>query len=94
MASLHVINVSPDHPRLSECLGYLRHGDTLLLTEDAVMALADQRIDWPAGITLRALSPDLAARGLDPGRLSVDATPVSYGEFVTLTLESNKVICW
>lgn len=94
MASLHVINVPPGHSRLAECLACLHADDTLLLIEDAVMALTDRSIHWPTNVDLRALGPDLDARGIDLMAFSSTVTAVSYGEFVTLTLESNKVICW
>ena len=40
--TLHILNKPPEHPRSVACMNALRPGDALLLTENAVLALAVQ----------------------------------------------------
>lgn len=59
---LHMINKAPDHPRFLQCLQALAAADTLLLTESAVLALADSAFAPPC--PWFALATDVEARGL------------------------------
>lgn len=88
-ATLHILNKSPGHPRFATCLAALHEGDTLVLTENAVLALADSNTGLPRNCV--ALSPDLQARGL-AGSLDVQA--ISYHELVRLTAEHSRTVSW
>jgi len=88
-AALHILNKSPGHPRFATCLAALHEGDTLVLTENAVLALADSNTGLPRNCV--ALGPDLQARGL-AGSLDVQA--ISYRELVRLTAEHSRTVSW
>lgn len=98
MATLHVLSHSPfADNRLTSCLKLLGADDGLLLTGDAVYALAPgtalqlqvaERV--PAG-RLFALTEDLNARGF-PAPNGVEA--VDYPGFVELTIRFDRVNTW
>lgn len=98
MATLHVLSHSPfADSRLSSCLRLLGPDDGLLLTGDAVYALAagsePQRLleRELAADRLFALGEDLVARNLGaPDRL----VAVDYAGFVELTLRFDRVNTW
>lgn len=94
MNCLHILNKAPDVPRFSACLADLRTGDSLLLTENAVLATVDTALSWPDGITLYALQPDAEARGVPVETNSFQVQSIDFPEFVTLTLQADKVVCW
>lgn len=88
--TLHILNKAPDHPRFSACLAARRSGDTLLLVENAVLALAMPELRLPPGT--HALSPDMQARAIDLPDSATKA--IGYDDMVALTADSEKVISW
>lgn len=98
MATLHVLSHSPfADTRLTNCLKVLGPGDGVLLTGDAVYALAPGTVLQPqlaeqaSGGALFALAEDLAARNL-PAPVGVEA--VDYAGFVELTIRFDRVNTW
>ncbi|BES71563.1 sulfurtransferase complex subunit TusB [Marinobacter nanhaiticus D15-8W] len=94
MSCLHILNKAPGEPRFDACLSGLTHGDTLLLIENAVIAVVHNTTDWPEGVKLNVLLDDLEARGLKDAAVGKAWLSVDYPGFVTLTTESEKVVCW
>jgi tRNA 2-thiouridine synthesizing protein B len=99
--TLHTYNKSLDagETRLHNCLRALASGDGLLLIEDAVY-LAPQlhagtalRAAIPDGVSLYALAPDLATRGLS-ARLPADFSGIDYAGFVQLCLAHPRIVNW
>ncbi|SDW64203.1 sulfurtransferase complex subunit TusB [Marinobacter mobilis] len=89
MKTLHIVNKSPDQARFGRCLAALEASDQLLLTENAVIALADAGIVLPS--ENYALAADLEARGL-AGRPTT--TVIDYPGMVRLTADADRIICW
>lgn len=89
MRTLHIVNKSPELPRFVRCLAALAETDQLLLTENAVIALADATIALPQATY--ALAADLEARCLE-GRETT--TVIDYPGMVRLTADADRVICW
>lgn len=90
LQTLHILNKPPGHPRFRQCLALLGPHDMLLLTEDAVLALAAGQL--PPGIPCRALASDLQARGLHP--VAGPAEIIDYADMVALTIQAHRVISW
>lgn len=44
IATLHILNKSPDHPRATQCLASLASNDALLLTENGVLLMATSKL--------------------------------------------------
>lgn len=86
--TLHILNKMPDHWRAVECRRALQPGDALLLTESAVLALADR--DTTARVY--ALASDAMARGV--GNLAEEVTLVDFPAMVELTAQAHNVISW
>jgi sulfur relay protein TusB/DsrH len=68
--------------------------DGLLLIQDGVYALTDQRLYTQlAGIAkLYALNEDMQARGLGDGKHNVEI--IDYKAFVSLTLAFERTLSW
>ena len=71
------------------------------MIEDGVLgALAGTRFaDLLAGaaassVELFALAPDVAARGIEPGRLDGCVELVDYGGFVDLACRFDRIVSW
>ena len=94
MPCLHILNKAPGEPRFEACLSDLAGGDTLLLIENAVIAVADSAAEWPEDVELKVLRDDLEARGLTDRAVSIGWPCIGYSDFVTLTTETEKVVCW
>ncbi|TLX56108.1 sulfurtransferase complex subunit TusB [Stutzerimonas nosocomialis] len=99
MGTLHVLSHSPfSDDRLASCLRLLAPGDALLLTGDAVYALAADTAQrqalelMPDSVALFALDEDLQARAVValPARL----TAVDYSGFVELCARYARVNSW
>lgn len=88
--TLHILNKAPDHPRFSACLAAMGSGDTLLLIENAVLALPMPELQLPPGT--HALSPDMQARAIDIPDRSIRA--IGYDGMVALTTDAEKIISW
>jgi tRNA 2-thiouridine synthesizing protein B len=96
---LHIVNKSPlASSSLESCLNVAGPGE-LLLIEDAVYAATAGNAFEPR---LRAamerfkvfvLQPDLDARGMGD-KLIAGVTPVDYGGFVDLAVNSNTCQSW
>lgn len=71
-------------------------GDTLLLIEGAVVALTETqwRHSLPEGIQVNALKDDVIARGLPHHLLPEDVALLSDQDWVTLTLQHDRIISW
>lgn len=92
---LHIVSTSPFASQtLSQCLNRMTKQDGLLLIQDGVYALTDQRLHQQlAGIEkLYVLNEDIQARGLGSGTLSVEI--IDYAAFVTLTLVYEHSLSW
>ncbi|WP_036190971.1 sulfurtransferase complex subunit TusB [Marinobacter lipolyticus] len=90
MHTLHIISKSPGHTRFRECLGMMGEQDAILLTGNAVTALADSTITLPE--TVYALQEDLRARAIDPEQ---DISgQVTFDDMVSLTIQAQRVISW
>jgi tRNA 2-thiouridine synthesizing protein B len=87
--TLHILNKAPKHPRFAACLGTLGAEDVLVLSENAVLGLADQQSRLPDGCL--ALEADLAARGLNE---SFQKQAISYADLVKLTEQHSRIISW
>ncbi|TBW54789.1 sulfurtransferase complex subunit TusB [Marinobacter halodurans] len=94
MTCLHILNKAPNLPRFAACLADLEAGDQLLLTENAVLSILDNGICWPHGVTLCALKPDAEARGVAVENAAIQIDSIDFREFVNLTLNADKVVCW
>lgn len=99
--TLHTYNksLSVGETALQNCLRMLAAGDGLLLLEDGVY-LAPQmhagmrlRALIPSGVTLYALAPDLAARGIS-AKIPADFSGIDYAGFVQLCLTHPRVVNW
>ncbi|MBE0484836.1 sulfurtransferase complex subunit TusB [Marinobacter sp.] len=88
--TLHILNKAPGHSRFITCLANLTNQDTLVLTENAVLAASDADTKLPEGTV--ALGADIEARGLS------DAMPVEkqidHQQLVRLTEQYARIISW
>ncbi len=98
---LHTVNKSPyEKNSLETCLGLSLDGSDILLIEDGVYgAIAGGKasamlLEAMKTRQVYALGPDLAARGIDPGRLVDGITVVDYGGFVELAARNDRVQAW
>lgn len=90
IGTLHILNKPPGHPAFKLCLGSMAPEDTLLLTENGVVALADRETELPARIY--ALAPDMKARAIAEPEAGANA--IDYDGMVALTIEADRVISW
>lgn len=100
MSTLHLLSHSPfADDRLRSCLQLLGPDDGLLLSGDAVYALAagsaplHQLERLPTHNALFALDEDLQARGLH-ARLPARVSALDYPGFVELCTRYDKVNAW
>lgn len=102
MPTLHTVNKSPfERNSLETCLSLCKPGASVLLIEDAVVgALQNTGISkqisevLESGVKVYALTEDLEARGLPPGRLIDQIGIVDYAGFVELVTENTTVQSW
>lgn len=105
MSTLHTVNKSPfSNQSLLSSLSHARHGDAILLIEDAVYGfLAGTSLSKVVkvlrkrageGLKLYVLEPDLKARGIDPSRLMEGVTLLDYSGFVNLAAEHDRTQAW
>lgn len=88
--TLHILNKAPGHPRFATCLSSLSDQDTLVLTENAVLALADAHSVVPEHTV--ALEADLEARGISG--MVTGAQKISPAQLVGLTEHHSRIISW
>ena len=98
---LHTVNKSPfEKTAFESCLNHARAGDAVLLIEDGVYAAVKgttvaKRVEALNGdLSLYALRPDLAARGIEDSSLIEGISVVDYGGFVDLVAEHNVAQAW
>ena len=98
---LHTVNKSPfEKTTFESCLNHARPGDAVLLIEDGIYAamkgtaMADRIAGMNGELSLYALGPDLAARGIDEGALLEGISVVDYGGFVDLVAEHDVTQTW
>jgi len=88
--TLHIINKAPEHARFRHCLASVQQGDTLLLIEDAVLALLDRERQLPGASY--GLETDANARAV-ANRVPAEQL-VDYVGFVQLTVNHSRIINW
>lgn len=92
MPILHIVNCSPTAaPALTQCLQRMADGDSLLLIEDGVYAIAAPG-DWQ-GRRVYVLESDMRARGLSSTE-PAGAASVDYAGFVELAASHDQVLSW
>jgi tRNA 2-thiouridine synthesizing protein B len=98
---LHTVNKSPfEKSTFESCLNHARPGDAVLLIEDGVYAAvkgtaaADHIAARNGDLSLYALGPDLAARGIKEASLIKGISVVDYGGFVDLVAEHDVSQAW
>lgn len=102
MPTLHTVNKSPfERNSLETCLSLCKPNGSILLIEDAVVgAMRDTGIAnqilaaIESGVKIYALSEDLNARGLMPGRLIDQIDIIDYAGFVGLAAKNARVQSW
>lgn len=101
MSTLHTVNKSPFATQaLLSCLNHCKDGDAVLMIEDGVYGgmdgsgMASMVADMSKKISLYVLSPDLAARGVDGGRLIAGVKGTDYAGFVDLVANHDRVQNW
>ncbi|GGC71920.1 sulfurtransferase complex subunit TusB [Marinobacter halophilus] len=90
IGTLHILNKAPDHPRFMTCLSSLSDQDTLVLIENAVLALSDADTALPRHTV--ALEADTEARGLSA--TVTGAQQISHAQLVELTEHHSRIISW
>jgi len=98
---LHLVNKSPfERKTLDACLRRAAPRSAILLYEDAVYAalsgttFSDAMIEAAKAFDIFVLTPDLAARGLDPDAVVDGVQKVDYDGFVDLTVDRGTVQSW
>lgn len=101
MATLHTVNKSPfQNQTLLSCLQHTKAGDTVLMIEDGVYgasagtAITDAVAGLGGNVKLYVLGSDLAARGIDAGKLADGVTSVDYDGFVDLVADHDRTQNW
>ncbi len=101
MNTLHTINKSPfERGSMASAFAHASPGDAVLMIEDGVLgarkggAFARMIEESRVGISIYALGPDLAARGVKPEHLAEGVTVVGYDGFVDLAATHARVCAW
>ncbi len=101
MSVLHTVNKSPfEKAAFESCLKHTGPGDAVLLIEDGVYAavkgtaVADRIAGGNGAVSLYALGPDLAARGITESAVIETVKVVDYGGFVDLITEYDVSQAW
>jgi len=101
MSTLHTVNKSPFATQaLVSCLNHAKPGDAVLMIEDGVYGglggtgSTDIIVEFGKNVSLYVLSPDLAARGIDAGRLAPGVEGVGYDGFVDLVTKHDRTQAW
>jgi len=89
---LHIVNQSPfSSDALQSCLKHALPDSAILLIEDGVLA-ASNHTDFKT-LTVYALIPDLAARGLSD-KINPTITAIDYDGFVALAEKHSPIQHW
>lgn len=101
MAILHTVNKSPfEKTAFESCLNHTNPGDAVLLIEDGVYAavkgsaIAERIAGQNGTVSLYALGPDLAARGIADASIIEAIKVVDYDGFVDLVTEHDVSQAW
>ncbi len=101
MSTLHTVNKSPfTNQSLLSCIAHAKAGDAVLMIEDGVYgapagtAVADALAARAGEVSIYVLGPDLAARGLDAGRILDGVNAVDYAGFVDLAAKHDRAVAW
>ena len=101
MSTLHIVNKSPfENQTLLSCLGHCKDGDAVLMIEDGIYGgmdgsgMSSMVADIGKKVSLYVLSPDMAARGIDAGRLIAGVEGTDYAGFVDLVAKHDRVQNW
>ena len=101
MGTLHTVNKSPfQNQTLLSCLAHVKAGDAVLMIEDGVYgavtgtAISEALSKMGSDVSLYVLGADLAARGIDAGRMAEGVTSVDYEGFVDLAATHDRVQNW
>ena len=101
MSTLHTVNKSPFATQaLVSCLNHCKADDAVLMIEDGVYGglggtgLTEIIAEFGKNVSLYVLSPDLAARGVDAGRLIAGVEGVDYSGFVDLVAKHDRTQAW
>jgi len=101
MPTLHTVNKSPfERQSMASALAHASSGDAVLMIEDAVLgarkrgAFARAIEESRTRVSIYALGPDLAARGVGPDDLAEGVTIVGYDGFVDLAATHDRVCAW
>jgi tRNA 2-thiouridine synthesizing protein B len=101
MSTLHTVNKSPFATQtLQSCLNHAKDGDAVLMIEDGVYgaatgtAMADAIAARAGSVSVYALAPDMAARGIGAGRLIDGVKTVDYAGFVELAAQHDRAQNW
>jgi len=94
---LHTLMTSPFQCDFVLLQRMLKAGDELLMLQDGVLAAIEGGTALvalrTAPVTLYVLQEDVDARGLS-AQISDSVTPVSYNEFVALTVKHSQQMTW
>jgi tRNA 2-thiouridine synthesizing protein B len=101
MGVLHLVSRSPGASlALTQCLERAGIGDAVLLLEGGVYAalkgsVLAPRLEQSMGhVTVYALAPDLAARGIATDELLAGVVLVDYEGFVGLSILHTPILSW
>ena len=100
MSTLHLVNKSPfERNALQSCLAHVLDGDGVMLFEDGVYGAVKGSsvsgdVEGKAGVKIYVLGADLAARGIESGRLIDGITVVDYPGFVDLVTSHDRAHSW
>jgi tRNA 2-thiouridine synthesizing protein B len=101
MGVLHLVNRSPGETQaLVQCLDRVGAGDAILLLESGVYAamtnsqIANRLTESMAKVSIHALAPDLAARGIVTEEVLEGIDLVSYEGFVNLSISHHPILSW
>lgn len=101
MSTLHTVNKSPFATQaLLSCLNHAKAGDAVLMIEDGVYGglsgtgMSEIVTEFGKSVTLYVLTPDAAARGIDPTRLIDGVEGVDYPGFVDLVAKHDRTQSW
>ena len=101
MGVLHLVNRSPGETQaLAQCLDRVGAGDAILLLESGVYAamkssiIAVRLTESMAKVSIHALAPDLAARGIAKEEMLEGIELVSYEGFVNLSIAHQPILSW
>ena len=96
--TLHIINKTPTHARVTQCVAALTSNDAVLLIENGVL-VADDDCIRSAPCPVFALAADARARGVGAqNKANSDSTTViqcvDYEQMVQLSALAKRIISW